>query len=463
MGAADRLIKALRAVLPSPFAIAVVLTVVTFVLAFSLTGEGAPAGEHALALLGHWEQGLWNPPLLVFTVQMMLILVLGHVIALSKPVERLIRLALFSCRDTASAAATVALFTLLVSFFNWGLGVVFGAIFARRVAEHAVRQGFGLNYGLIGAAGYAGMMVWHGGISGSAPIKAAEEGHLHTLMAGLLPDERLALLPARIGFEETVFAGPNLATGAALLVLIPLVLWWLGRRDRSPVPALPATALLSEAPLPPAEGAERLDRSPIAAWTFGGFILLYGAWTALSSFDSEGFAFITPDRINLLLLGLGVVLHGSFTRFLHAVDDAVHSAAGILVQFPLYFGIMGIMRGSGLVQLFSEALMAHATESTFPLFTFLSAAVVNVFVPSGGGQWAVQGPIIMQAADGLGVSLPKSIMALAYGDQLTNMLQPFWALPLLGITGLKAKDILPYALVVMAVGAVVFMGVLMVW
>jgi short-chain fatty acids transporter len=107
--------------------------------------------------------------------------------------------------------------------------------------------------------------------------------------------------------------------------------------------------------------------------------------------------------------------------------------------------------------------MAHATPSTFPLFTFLSAAVVNVFVPSGGGQWAVQGPIIVQAADGLGVPLSKSIMAMAYGDQLTNMLQPFWALPLLGITGLKAKDILPYALVVMGVGAVVFVGALLMW
>ena len=138
-------------------------------------------------------------------------------------------------------------------------------------------------------------------------------------------------------------------------------------------------------------------------------------------------------------------------------------AAGILVQFPLYFGIMGLMRGSGLVQQFSEALVAHATPTTFPLFTFLSAAVVNVFVPSGGGQWAVQGPIIVQASESLGTGLPRSIMALAYGDQLTNMLQPFWALPLLGITGLKARAILPYALVLMALGTVVFCATLLLW
>ncbi len=463
MTIADRLIGTLRAVLPSPFAIAVVLTVVTFLLAFFFTGAELDAGPRAVALLGHWEQGLWSPPLLVFTVQMMLILVLGHVIALSRPVARFIELALFTCRDTASSAATVALATLVVSFFNWGLGVVFGAILARRVAEHAVRKNFGLNYGLIGAAGYTGMMVWHGGISGSAPIKVAESGHLRSLMSGLLPDESLALLPDHIGFDATVFAGPNLITSAVLLIAIPLVLWLIGRSDRSAVPQLPPSTLVHNAPEPPAHGAERLDRSPIAAWLFGGFILIYIAWRSFSSFGSEGFAFITPDRINLLLLGLGIVLHGSFSRFLSAVDEAIHAAAGILVQFPLYFGIMGIMRGSGMVLLFSEALIGSATVASFPLLTFLSAAVVNIFVPSGGGQWAVQGPIIVQAAQGLGVALPKSIMALAYGDQLTNMLQPFWALPLLGITGLKAKDILPYALVVMAVGAVVFSVALLLW
>jgi short-chain fatty acids transporter len=269
MAFADRLLGALRAVLPSPFAIAVVLTVVTFLLAFTLTGGDQTAVDRAAELLGHWEHGLWNPPLLVFTVQMMLILVLGHVIALSRPVERIIRLALTTCRDTASAAATVAVWTLVVSLFNWGLGVVFGAIFALRVAEHAVRNNTGLNYGLVGAAGYAGMMVWHGGISGSAPIKAAEAGHLRTLMTGLMPGDRIAALPDHLGFEHTVFALANLLCAAALLVLVPAVLWWMGRRDRSPVPHLPGSTL-HHAPLPPAVGAEHLDRSHAAAWTFGG-------------------------------------------------------------------------------------------------------------------------------------------------------------------------------------------------
>ena len=161
------------------------------------------------------------------------------------------------------------------------------------------------------------------------------------------------------------------------------------------------------------------------------------------------------------LFGLAILLHRSFFQFLEAVDEAITGSAGILIQFPLYFGIMGIMRSSGLVGEISDFFVSISTATTYPIFTFFSAGIVNVFVPSGGGQWAVQGPIIVQAANDLGLSLPKSIMALAYGDQLTNMLQPFWALPLLGITGLKAKDILPYTLFLMLIGALIFISALL--
>jgi short-chain fatty acids transporter len=162
-----------------------------------------------------------------------------------------------------------------------------------------------------------------------------------------------------------------------------------------------------------------------------------------------------------VLFGACILLHGRFSSFLKAIDEAIGGAAGILIQFPLYFGIMGLMKYSGLVEVFSNFFIAHSNATTYPLFTFLSAGIVNIFVPSGGGQWAVQGPIIVKAATSMGIDLPKSILAMAYGDQLTNMLQPFWALPLLGITGLKAKEILPYTLLMMLVGAVIFVGALL--
>ncbi|MFT6827552.1 MAG: short-chain fatty acids transporter, partial [Roseivirga sp.] len=145
-----------------------------------------------------------------------------------------------------------------------------------------------------------------------------------------------------------------------------------------------------------------------------------------------------------------------FTKFLTAIEEAIGGSAGIIIQFPLYAGIMGIMKYSGLGALFSYGFVEISNGTSLPIFAFLSAAIVNIFVPSGGGQWAVQGPIITEAAQNLGVSIPKSIMALSYGDQLTNMLQPFWALPLLGITKLKAKDILPYSFLIMLVGLCIF-------
>ena len=156
-------------------------------------------------------------------------------------------------------------------------------------------------------------------------------------------------------------------------------------------------------------------------------------------------------------------MHKNISNFLKAIDSAIVGASGILIQFPLYFGIMGVMNHSGMVNIMSNFFVSISNDITFPIFTFISAGIVNIFVPSGGGQWAVQGPIIIEAATELGVSIPKSIMALAYGDQLTNMLQPFWALPLLGITGLKAKDILPYTMILLAAGVIIFISGLLIF
>jgi len=145
------------------------------------------------------------------------------------------------------------------------------------------------------------------------------------------------------------------------------------------------------------------------------------------------------------------------------VGKAISGASGILIQFPLYFGIMAIMQHTGLVQGISDFFVElsqniGSPEKSYPILSFFSAGLVNIFVPSGGGQWGVQGPIIVESAINLGIPLEKGILSLAYGDQLTNMLQPFWALPLLGITGLKAKDILPYTLILMLAGMIIFIS-----
>lgn len=469
MRSSDRLFRVLRKILPTPFTIAVLLTVVTFFAAFGLTGRGVPDRlGYLYTLVEYWEGGLWKSGLLVFAVQMMLMLVLGHVLALTAPIAKLIGYGVRLCTNTARAAFWVTLLTILVSLFNWGLGLIFGAIFARKVGEFASRKGIALNYPLIGAAGYVGLMVWHGGMSGSALIKAAEPNNLRNMMEGAWTETQLASLPETLPFDSTVFSGLNLVVTLLLVLVLPLAMYILGKRSHSGIPQLRSSSFLDQTEQEDIEiksGAEKLDYSRWFGPGFGVILLLF-VLLKMQHLIADGqsiFGFFIPNNINLLLLGLGLALHRNISAFLKAIEEAIGGTAGILIQFPLYFGIMGLVSSSGMVNLLATTLAQSATATTFPIFTFFSAGLINIFVPSGGGQWVVQGPIVIEAAAQLGVPLSKSVLALAYGDQLTNMLQPFWALPLLGITGLKAKEILPYTLFLMVIGAAIFLSCLLIF
>ncbi len=438
--------------MPSPFAIAIILTLLTMVLALLFT-EAPTDQSHVFAILSYWENGIWNNSLLVFAYQMMLILVLGHILVLSKPMNALIVKLTNLVSNTSNAVLLVSACTMIVSFFNWGLGLIFGAIMARKVAEASQLRGFSINYPLVGASGYVGLMIWHGGISGSAPLKVAESGHLASLMAGVGDSNLIGQLPDFIPFSETVFSSFNLILFGVLLVIIPLFLYKIGKKAPATLVNLPIYKGVNSEETK-MEGAEKIDHSKILGMGFGTLILIafvYQYHEALLALV------ITPNMLNFFMLGLALILHGNFRSFLNAVEEAIKGASGILIQFPLYFGIMGIMRDSGMVIQISDFFVSIATPMTLPVFTFFSGGLVNIFVPSGGGQWAIQGPIVVESALKLGVPLPKAIMALAYGDQITNMLQPFWALPLLGITKLKAREILPYTIMLMAIGTVVYL------
>ena len=443
----DKIGKILKNVLPAPFTIAVILTFLTILIAFFISADSYNS-KNFFEILSFWEKGLWDNNLMVFALQMMLMLVLGHSLALSKPISKIINNITIHCNNTANAAAIVTFTTLLVAFFNWGLGLIFGAIFARKVGEHASKNNIPLNYPLIGAAGYSGLMIWHGGISGSAPIKIAEQGHF------------LAEKIGTISQAETIFSAMNMTISMSLIILLPLFMFFLAKKTKSELVNIRGVEKIEKIKL---DGAEKIDHSNLIAYIFGGIIIIYCFYKAILLPDKMTLNFITPNFINLSLLGLCVILHKNFFQFIKSVDSAIKGSSGILIQFPLYFGIMGIMKDTGMIELMSDLFISISNENTFPIFTFFSAGLVNIFVPSGGGQWAIQGPIIVEAAMKLGVSIPKSVMSLAYGDQITNMLQPFWALPLLGITGLKAKEILPYTLLLMLLGGVIFITGLLIF
>ncbi|WP_339648048.1 TIGR00366 family protein [uncultured Salegentibacter sp.] len=444
-----------KKLIPAPFTLAVLLTLITLFVAFFFTGETNT--NSAIQILDFWQTGMWDPALIVFMVQMMLILVLGHILVLSKPVSWLTSQLTKIVTGNASAVIIVSVSTMLVAFFNWGLGLIFGAIMARKVAEAASNRGFKINYPLIGAAGYVGLMVWHGGMSGSAPLKAAEEGHLASLFPGA-GGEFLSQLPNSLPTTSTIFSSWNLLIFGTLLVLIPLTLYLLSRISGTKTVKIEAKMKTDH--IAKITGAEKLDHSKSLRLIFG-FLLLVAFFASYSDEISAGN--LTPNMLNFLMLCLCILLHESFASFLKALEEAIGGAAAILIQFPLYFGIMGIMRETGLVSDISGVFVSIATDVSLPVYSFFSAGLVNIFVPSGGGQWAVQGPIILESALRLGVPLNKAVMALAYGDQITNMLQPFWALPLLAITKLKAREILPYTLVMMLVGSLVYIiGLLLV-
>jgi short-chain fatty acids transporter len=261
MSFSDRFAKVYKRLLPSPFSIAILLTFLTFTLALLFTKPvDTSYGSYTIDLLKSWEAGLWREGNggLYFAFQMMLMLVLGHIMALSKPLSQLIDRLTLPCTSTANTALVVTFSTVLVSLFNWGLGLIFGAILARKVGEKFSRENRTLNYPLIGAAAYSGLMVWHGGLSGSAPIKAHEEGNLPDLVSGMNVD--LASIPSRVDMSETIFSSMNITVSLLLLIGLPLIMYYFGKREKD-FNDLPKPTSISTENTEDHEGAERIDHS----------------------------------------------------------------------------------------------------------------------------------------------------------------------------------------------------------
>ncbi|RNC82591.1 MAG: short-chain fatty acid transporter [Phycisphaera sp.] len=445
----DRISAFFRATAPDPFVIAVLLTALTFVLA--LVRTDASPGD----LVAAWSSpgdGVWK--FLAFSMQMCLILVTGHVLASSKPVSFILGRLAELPRTGAQAAAMVAIIAAALGTLNWGLGLIAGAIIARDTGRSLTKRNIEHHYPVLVAAGYLGLMVWHGGFSGTAPLKISTEAEI----ASVLPSGT-ELDPISIG--QTILSPMNMLVTGGLLVICPIVMALLmPKTGGQRAPAAPDEQPIEEAtdikPLLP----KLLEDTPIVNVLLA---VLIGAWAIGFYFPENkpsGLTRLTPNDVNLTVLMLGLILHGTPRSFINAVEEGARGCAGIIIQFPLYAGIMGMMHSSGLTSQIAELFAGAANERTLAPLTCVSAGIVNLFVPSGGGQWGVQGPIVVESALASGVPLPKAIMALAYGDQLTNMLQPFWALPLLAITGAKAREIVGYTAIVMIFGLIWTLGCL---
>ena len=442
-----------RAVTPDPFVLAIGLTVVTGALALLLRPVTITDVTRA------WQGGFWN--LLAFSMQMCLVLVTGHALASAPVVGRLIARIVALPKTAAAAGATVAVVAILTGLLNWGLGLIVGALLAREMGRNCANRGVRVQYPLLAAAGYTGLLVWHGGFSGSAPLKVTTTKDLVELLGA-----DLAATVTPVSTFDTILSPMNLFVSGGLLIIVPLVVYLLTPKPADPeieistIEDFPAARFEADDDAGPDDPTwpERIERSPVTTALLA-VPLLY----ALALYYREaGVSRLDPNAVNLTLLTLGLILHKNPRAYVRAVGRAVSGCAGIILQFPLYAGIMGMMAATGLAKLFAAWAAGLGSAGAYSVVTFSIAGLINFFVPSGGGQWAVQGPIAVQAAAELGVPLSQAVMAVAYGDEWTNMLQPFWALPLLGLTGLKARQIMGYCMAVMLVGFVPLAAALLV-
>ncbi|WP_424932320.1 short-chain fatty acid transporter [Amaricoccus macauensis] len=408
------LVRLMDRYLPDPYMFVLILTVIVALAAMIVEAQSP------LAVIRMWGDGFWS--LLQFSMQMLLVLVTGYMMASTPVVRRLLARLADVATSPGAAILLVSYVSLVASWLNWGFGLVVGALFAKEIARK-IR----VDYRLLVASAYSGFLIWHGGLAGSIPLAVATEGHPFQDQIGV------------IGTGETIFSGFNLAIVGALLIVVPLVNRMMMPPESESVYVDPA--LIKDAEMPVAQAdtpSERMMDSKILPVAIGVSGLAY----LVDYFVRSGG--LTLNIVNFLFLMVAIVLHGSARHLLASLNEGVKGGAGIVIQFPFYAGIMAIMVGSGLAVTISNALVSIASEATLPFWAFLSAGIVNFFVPSGGGQWAVQAPVILPAAEALGVDSARAAMAVAWGDAWTNMVQPFWALPILGIAGLRAKDIMGF-------------------
>lgn len=444
-------VKLVQRFLPDAFVFCIILTIVVFIAAMPV------AGMNPIEVANAWGSGVWG--LLAFSMQMALVLVLGSALANAPAIKKLIVKLAGVPKKPVGAVAFVTIISAICCFINWGFGLIIGALLAKEVAKKIK----GLDYRLIIAAAYSGFVIWHAGISGSIPLG------MTSLNADGVVDNTAGAVTEIVPTSQTIFSAWNLIMVLAVVLVVAFVNAKMHPDPKDVVSIDPK--LLEDAPdntevkaRKDQTPAEKLENSMVLSYivvVIGAIYLIYYFVNAGSILNA-----LSLNIVNLIFLILGIAFHKTPISYVKAITESAESAGGIILQFPFYAGIQGMMvtagsNGVSLASAISNGFVSISTPRTFPVLCYLAAGIVNFFVPSGGGQWAVQGPIMMPAGLKLGVTPAVTAMGIAWGDAWTNMLQPFWALPALGIAGLGARDIMGYcAIVLIASGIVTALGFL---
>ncbi len=421
--------------MPDAFVFALALTVLTFVLAVTV------ADYSVMSAINSWGGHLWD--LLAFMSQIALTLITGYALAHTPLVHGLLNRTASTVSSATGAYALVCFVGMLASLFSWAVGLIVGAIIARETANACLERGIKVHYPLLVASAYSGFVVWHQGLSSSVGLAIATPNHFLADMMGIVP------------VSETIFSSWNLTIVAAVLLTLPFVMMMLCPSDQDCVEIDhklegeddAAPRVRTETP------AERIENSRIFNLVIGSAGLIFLAYYFLVGEGS-----LNLNIVNLIFLISGILLTSSPKHYVSLIADGGRTLGPILVQYPFYAGIMGIMLDSGLAKITAAWFVSISTAATLPVWSMISGGLINIFIPSGGGQWAVQGPIMIEAAKTLGADIPRVAMGVAIGDQWTNMIQPFWTIPALAIAGLHVRDILGYCVIALIWTGLIFAG-----
>jgi short-chain fatty acids transporter len=411
---------------PDAWVIAVILTIVAYVLGLFFTKATA------FQLIQNWGSGFWV--LLSFGMQMCLIIMTGYILATTPIFSRLLNGLAGLPKSNKGAIAMMALVSMGLAWINWGLSIVGSAVFVRFL----VRKQKGVDYRLLVATAYLGLgTMWHSGLSASAPLLVATPKHFLEKEIGIIP------------ITETIFHPFNLLLALAVLVALVIAGPLMHPRKEETFEADPELIKEAgfEAPAKPKPAdmtpALWVEHSPIINIIVAASGIIWLVWY----FGKNGWAGINLDVVNFVFLVIGILLHWTPASFLKAAMEGGSFIWGVVVQFPFYAGIFGIIKFSGLAEVMGDWFTAIATKETYPFVVMWYSGILNYIVPSGGAKWAVEAPYIMAAGKTLGVSGPMTVIAYAWGDMITDVIQPFWAIPLLGVAKLNFRDIMGYCMI----------------
>jgi short-chain fatty acids transporter len=417
---------------PDAFVFALVAIVIVFI-------AGLLLGSTARDLVKYFGTGFWS--IIPFTMQMAIIIIGGYVVATSPPVYRVIQALARIPRTPRGAVAFVAFFSMATSLISWGLSLIFSGLLVREI----VKDVRGIDYRAIGAAAYLGLgSVWALGLSSSAALLMATPS---SIPAGLMK------ISGAIPLSQTIYTWQSLVT-AAILITASVIVAYV---------STPASSTKTAETFGVAEGlefskleprrtpAEWLEYAPVLSIVIGVIGLAYLGQV----FVARGpLAALDLNTYNLLFLMVGLVLHWRPRSFTQAVNDSVPATAGVLIQFPFYGGIFGIITMSPISKELAQFFVHISSTGTYPILVSIYSAILGLFVPSGGGKWIIEAPYVLQAAKDLHVNLGWIVQVYNAAEALPNLVNPFWMLPLLGILKARARDLVGYGLLQLVVHTV---------